>query len=198
MNYLVYKITNQTNGKIYIGVHKTSNVDDGYMGSGVMIKRAIKKYGLDSFSKEILAQFESADEMFEEEKNLISSLSPEYNLHPGGNGGWEYVNGNGFTNKGKDYTTVSQKLKGRKRPDLSESNKKRDNSSFLSAAKVSFTGKQHTKQTKEKIGKANSKHQTGSGNSNFGNRWITNGVKSCLIPKTDNIPDGWWPGRKLC
>lgn len=92
MKYTIYKITNNINGKTYIGKHKTEDINDGYMGSGKLIKRAIKKYNVENFTKEILHIFNTEQEANNKEKELVVISENTYNLCPGGHGGFGYIN----------------------------------------------------------------------------------------------------------
>ena len=90
--YTIYKITNKINGKFYIGKHITENLFDDYMGSGKLIKKAIQKYGIHNFQKDILKIYDNEHDMNIAETLLIDlkdNLS--YNLQPGGIVGWKYV-----------------------------------------------------------------------------------------------------------
>jgi predicted HicB family RNase H-like nuclease len=75
------------NGKFYIGVHGTSKIEDGYLGSGLFILRAIKKYGRENFKREVLFSFTDPNEAFRKESELVVVGHQSYNLSPGGLGG---------------------------------------------------------------------------------------------------------------
>lgn len=92
MYYTVYKITNKVNNKYYIGKHQTENIDDDYMGSGKLLRRAIKKHGIKNFVKEILCVFDNEEEMNAKEKELVTISEHTYNLCEGGQGGFGYIN----------------------------------------------------------------------------------------------------------
>lgn len=90
---IVYKTTNLVNGKIYIGVHSTNKIDDGYLGSGRIFRRALKKYGEDNFEREILFDFDSTEKAYNKERELVDKefieRSDNYNFITGGFGGAE-------------------------------------------------------------------------------------------------------------
>jgi hypothetical protein len=68
----VYKTTHKESGKYYIGVHSTDNIDDGYLGSGTRIKSSIKKYGKDSFERDVLRYFDNKKDAYLYEKKLVT------------------------------------------------------------------------------------------------------------------------------
>ena len=100
--YYIYKITNKINGKIYVGRHKTYKNEsfDKYWGSGKLIKQAIKKYGIENFTKEIIEEC-SKDNVAEREMFWIDKLNARdgnYNLSAGGPGGDSTTNTTVYNN----------------------------------------------------------------------------------------------------
>ncbi len=111
MYYTVYKTTNTVNGRFYIGKHKTRDLNDGYMGSGKLLRQAIEKYGKDKFLKEILFIFNNEEDMSKKEKELVILSEQSYNLCEGGNGGFDYINRSNITKfKGKKHTDETKKV----------------------------------------------------------------------------------------
>lgn len=91
MDYYIYITTNKINGKKYIGQHK-GKPEDGYLGSGTNIIKAINKYGKENFSKKILCFCETREEADAKEKYYIEYYNAVddnnfYNLSEGGTGG---------------------------------------------------------------------------------------------------------------
>lgn len=67
MHHIVYVTTNVKNGKFYIGKHSTTNLNDGYCGSGVWVLRAKKKKSplLTRIIKECVSEQEAYDNEYE-------------------------------------------------------------------------------------------------------------------------------------
>lgn len=106
-NGLIYKITNTVNNKIYVGKLNDKENFDKYWGSGILIGRAIKKYGLSNFKKEILERVINGD-LNDREKFWIRTLNSfdiriGYNLTAGGDGG------DVFTKKPKYLQDITRK-----------------------------------------------------------------------------------------
>jgi len=89
---IFYKTTNSINGKFYYGIHSTNNLEDGYLGSGITMLKAIKKYGKENFTKEILADYKTRKEASEHESREVImelvELEECYNLKTGGDSGF--------------------------------------------------------------------------------------------------------------
>ena len=92
MRSIVYKTTNKVNGKFYIGKHTTTDINDGYLGSGTTIKRAIAKYGYENFEREVLGVFNTEQEAYAAEAEIVTKDLIEseqcYNNRTGGDGGY--------------------------------------------------------------------------------------------------------------
>lgn len=126
MFYYMYKITNDINNKIYIGIHKSKSMQDDYMGSGKIIKQAIEKYGIDHFKKEVVETFDTWDDALLREKEIVNEdfllREDVYNIKLGGSGGWDYIVKNDLHKNGLSKDPWN---KGKKLPPVSEDVKKR-------------------------------------------------------------------------
>jgi hypothetical protein len=214
MYYLIYKITNLINGKIYVGAHKTTNLNDDYLGSGKYLLAAQKKYGLQNFKKEILHIFDNPSDMYEKEKEIVNeefiSLDSNYNIRLGGYGGWDFINSDEEKRKLKNQK--ARKITNKKilekygvenssqiptvKEKLSISMKNRIENGFNPVQFLpSFKGKNHSDKAKLKISEKNSIKQSGEKNSQYGTYWITDGINSKKIKNNEQIPNGWKKGR---
>lgn len=212
-HYLIYQIRNKLNGMIYIGQHQTENVDDGYMGSGLRIRRAIEKYGIENFEKTILFECKSEAEMNAKEAEIVNeefiARDDVYNICLGGmDGSWKSLS---FNAKSQASKTRWKNMSEEKRKRIIEAGHKRLRGRTLSLhdrqkisnalkriyandpTKKGMLGKSHSIESKQKM----SLSHTGKKNNQYGKIWICNDEthESKTIPKTAPIPVGWRKGR---
>jgi len=113
----IYKTTNLLNGRKYIGQSR-GKFKAWYLGSGILLKKAINKYGKENFSVNLIKAAKTKTELNElevlyiKEHNCISSKI-YYNLHEGGRGGDTF---SGKKHKASSRKKMSIKKKGMPSP----------------------------------------------------------------------------------
>jgi len=144
---IIYKTTNLINEKIYIGLDRKN--DPKYLGSGLLLNKAIKKYGIENFKKEILEYCKNEEELNKREKYWIKKLDSQntiigYNIAYGGEGGDTYTYN---PNLKEIKEKISNSIKGKNHPCF---------------------GKKHTMELKKKMGEKNkgNKYREGKSHSN--------------------------------
>lgn len=198
MYYVIYKTTNTVNGKFYIGKHKTKNLDDGYIGSGKLLKRAIKKHGFSNFQRQILECHSDDVQLNEAEKRIITQVLVDdpscYNVKLGGDGGFNGLNRTHSTEYLCSIATPESRMKGSRRAAKNSGFKRATKEQLskwgsLGGQRSDTRGQTRSQETKNRM----SQSASGSRNSQFGSFWITDGVSNKKHRGT--IPSGWYRGR---
>jgi len=202
--HFIYKTTNLLSGKYYIGMHSTSDLEDGYMGSGKRLRYSINKHGKENHKVEILEFLDNKKELRKREEEIVNlnevSKKECMNLKVGGQGGFTVESAKRGTMK------MVEKVKARKKndPEFYKKCIEAVTKNILKAHKEgkvkhnTFTGKNHTKEAKNKIGEANKIKQKGNLNSQFNTCWINKDGENKKIKKDDIyffISNGWIKGR---
>lgn len=206
-NY-IYKTTCNVNGKYYIGMHSTDDIDDGYLGSGKRLWNSINCYGKETHTKEIIEFVENREELIKREIEIVNEklLSDELcmNLQLGGGGGFSSEEHRRKFIENNNWLPSHKKIKWLSENDnkwLEEKRKK----IIMSLKEINFDhntfgGRTHTEETKRKISEKNSFNQMGSKNSQYGTCWINNGKETKKIKKEEinyYLCIGWTKGRKM-
>ena len=151
-----YITVNLINGKKYIGSHISENLNDKYLGSGVILNKAIKKYGKENFKRYILAEVDSSNMMKELEEYYIEYYNAYTSSH--------------FYNATK-YAAGITKFPEDKKINISKANKKnkynlgkKHTSKTLQKMSNIKLGKKLSQETKDKIGESKRGNQYALGN----------------------------------
>jgi hypothetical protein len=180
-------------------MHSTTNLEDGYLGSGKRLRYSIRKYGKENHTKEILEFLPTREKLIIRESEIVDKILISdkmcMNIKEGGQGG--FCNDKHrlkFLNSSKK-TQIHLLLKNNK--ELSEKHRESSSKRMVELHKNGkikhrdWTGKKHKESSKKLIGQKNSKNQKGEKNSQYGTCWITNEFENKKILKGGVIPDGW-------
>jgi hypothetical protein len=138
----VYKTINLINDKSYIGVHSTDNLNDGYIGSGVKLKLAIKKHGKKNFKMIPIKFFNSIEDAYNYESILVTEewvkSKNNYNVTIGGNGGFHHIFSN-YKHMNRCGTSHSESVKSKISNSLKKYKKTKNHCNNISSSLIGRT-----------------------------------------------------------
>jgi len=199
--HYIYKTTNPK-GRYYIGAHSTNSLEDGYMGSGLLVKSSIRAHGKENHKFEILEFCPDRQSLFEREAELVPiELMNDplcMNLCKGGNGGWDHLNNGGpehlaRCSRGARSMNKITALRIKEDPEF-----RKLLSEHLIKISCCWTGRTHSEKTKMKMSNSSKGIGAGNKNSQFGTCWVFKGIaKKIKKEELDSyLSEGWIRGRK--
>lgn len=109
--HVIYKTTCVETGKYYIGMHSTDDINDGYLGSGSILSRSVKKYGREKHVYEILEFLPDRKSLgLREEEIITDELRSDPRCMNIRNGGTGNPPGKTFKDESKQKLSASMKL----------------------------------------------------------------------------------------
>lgn len=206
--FIIYKTTCVITNRFYIGMHKTKNLQDGYLGSGKVLRNSINKYGRKNHIFEILEYLPDINSLIDKERQIVNEdLIKEslcMNLKVGGLGGGGFWNeehrikcqsAGGKATVKNLYSLHIEKLKDpiykEKWLKAFQTDEKGINNSFY--------GRKHSQETLVKMRKAKESYK-GEKHNQYGFIWIcdieknTKKINPKDLDKYLNL--GWVKGRK--
>lgn len=213
--YYIYCIINKINGKTYTGQRKLKpNLtieEDNYFGSGLLIKNAINKYGLQNFNKEILWSGQCSNTEINEIETYYIKLGKkigknEYNIKEVGAGGdlsnfidYSYTHTQEHRNKiSKGVQKYFDNLTTEEREKLKQIHIKAAKNISLEQKMKRIEKFQYTMSHKseKELKEINAKKgRSGNKNGAFGKHWFTNGKNLLFLSDNENIPKGYVKGN---
>lgn len=191
-------------------MHSTSNLEDGYIGSGKRLWNSIRKYGKEKHLFEILEFLPDRDSLKAREKEIINRDFLKdplcMNIQEGGGGGFvseehkqKWIKA-GHKKVWEDESfrcRVSQRLSKMLLEKWKDPIYKEKMSDLNSKR---FLGKKHSRHSRDKISESMKTKQDGERNSQYGKVWVKKDEESKKIPNEfldSYLEKGWKRGRKM-
>ncbi len=203
--HYIYKTTCNVTGRWYIGMHSTSNIEDGYLGSGTILRYSIRKYGKNNHTKEILEYCKTREELAILENKIVNENlikdSKCMNLTSGGLGFGDFEHMMRCSKAGNK--AFKEKLEEDKEffIKFSEQSSKITKKTHAEGKLTTpdWTGKNHSEESKQLMSEKKKGLGIGETNSQFGTCWITkNGINKKIKREAleTYLNEGWLKGRK--